>query len=165
MPPKFDPNEITYITLRCFGGEAASPAALAPKIGPLGLAPKKIGDDIALNTKGYKGLRVTVRLVVQNRAAKIEVVPSAALLVIKALNEPERDRKKEKNILHTGSITFDQVLAIARQLRPRSRAKTFAGTVKEILGTARSVGCTIDGRSPRDVTQDVNSGKIKVPSA
>jgi len=37
MPPKFDPNEVTTITLRTFGGEAASPAALAPKIGPLGL--------------------------------------------------------------------------------------------------------------------------------
>jgi hypothetical protein len=37
MPPKFDPNEITVITLRTFGGEAAGASALAPKVGPLGL--------------------------------------------------------------------------------------------------------------------------------
>ncbi len=79
------------------GGEAAGGATLAPKVGPLGLSAKKIGDDIAKETGAYKGLRVTVRLVVQNRNAQIEVVPSAATLLIKSLNEPPRDRKKEKN--------------------------------------------------------------------
>jgi hypothetical protein len=47
MPPKFDPTAITEIILRCVGGEAGATASLAPKVGPLGLAPKKIGDDIA----------------------------------------------------------------------------------------------------------------------
>ncbi|THG07781.1 hypothetical protein TEA_009254 [Camellia sinensis var. sinensis] len=40
----------------------------------------------------WKGLRVTVKLTVQNRQAKVSVGPSAAALVIKALKEPERDR-------------------------------------------------------------------------
>merc|ERR1719265_968184 len=39
----------------------------------------------------YKGLRVTCKLVIQNRQAQIEVVPSAAALIIKALAEPPRD--------------------------------------------------------------------------
>jgi len=37
---------------------------------------------------------VTVKLTVQNRQAKCTVIPSAAALVIKALKEPVRDRKK-----------------------------------------------------------------------
>lgn len=70
-------------------------SALAPKIGPLGLSPKKIGEDIAKATaKDWKGLRVTCLLTVQNRQAKVTVIPSAAALVIKALKEPPRDRKK-----------------------------------------------------------------------
>ena len=36
--------------LRCTGGEVGAQSALAPKIGPLGLSPKKIGEDIAKNT-------------------------------------------------------------------------------------------------------------------
>jgi len=40
----------------------------------------------------------------------------------------------------------------------------FSGTIKEILGTAQSVGCTIDGRPPHDVIDDINSGKIECPS-
>ena len=44
--------------------------------------------------KDWKGLRVTVKLTLQNRQAKVTVIPSAAALVIKALKEPIRDRKK-----------------------------------------------------------------------
>ena len=37
---------------------------------------------------------MTVKLTVQNRVAKVSVIPSAGALVIKALKEPIRDRKK-----------------------------------------------------------------------
>jgi large subunit ribosomal protein L12e len=63
----------------------------------MGLSPKKVGDDIAKATTSWKGLRITVKLIVQNRQAKVEIVPSASSLIIQALKEPPRDRKKEKN--------------------------------------------------------------------
>lgn len=95
MPPKFDPNDVIEVFVRVTGGEVGAASSLAPKIGPLGLSPKKIGEDIAKETtKDWKGLRITVKLTVQNRQAKISVVPSAAALVIRALKEPPRDRKK-----------------------------------------------------------------------
>merc|ERR1712147_145776 len=100
MPPKLDPTEVKFIYCRVTGGEAPGGSALAPKIGPLGLSPKKVGDDIAKATGEWKGMRVTVKLTVQNRNAKIDVIPSASSLVIKALKEPPRDRKKQKNIKH-----------------------------------------------------------------
>jgi len=164
MPPKFDPNEVKVIMLRCFGGEPAAASTLAPKVGPLGLSAKKIGDDVAKATLKYKGLRVPVKLTVQNRNATIDVVPSAAALVIKALNEPERDRKKDKNVKHTGNVTLEQIYEVARHMRARSMAKTFAGTVKEILGTAVSVGCTVDGQSPKQIIAQIQEGKIVPPS-
>merc|ERR1712168_348891 len=97
MPPKFDPTAITYVYLRVTGGEVGATSALAPKIGPLGLSPKKIGDDICKNTQEWKGLRITVELKIQNRQAQVSVVPSASSLIIKALREPPRDKKKQKN--------------------------------------------------------------------
>src|SRR5687768_15536267 len=60
-------------------------------------SPKKVGDDIAKATGDWKGLKITVQLTIQNRQATISVVPSAASMVIKALKEPPRDRKKQKN--------------------------------------------------------------------
>jgi len=163
MPPKFDPNEIKVVCLRAVGGEVGATSSLAPKIGPLGLSPKKVGDDIAKATQDWKGLKITVKLVIQNRQAAIEVVPSAASLLIKALKEPPRDRKKTKNVKHNGNISMDDVINIARQMRSRSLARKLEGTVKEILGTAQSVGCTIDGAHPHDVIDKINNGEVEIP--
>ncbi|KAK7935076.1 hypothetical protein PG985_000571 [Apiospora marii] len=163
MPPKFDPNEVKVITLRATGGEVGASSALAPKIGPLGLSPKKVGEDIAKATGDWKGLRVTVQLTIQNRQAAVSVVPSASALVIKALKEPPRDRKKEKNIKHTKSIPLDEIIEIARVMKFKSFSKTLEGNVKEILGTAYSVGCQVDGRSPKAIQDDIASGAIDIP--
>ena len=85
------------VCIRVVGGEVGATSSLAPKIGPLGLSPKKVGEDIAKASQDWKGLRITVQLTIQNRQAKIDVIPSASSLVIKALKEPPRDRKKVKN--------------------------------------------------------------------
>ena len=161
MPPKFDPNEVKVVYVRVTGGEVGAVSSLAPKVGPLGLSPKKVGDDIAKATGDWKGLRVTAKLLVQNRQAKVEVVPSAAALIIKALKEPLRDRKKVKNISHDGDVSMDEIYRIARIMAPRSLAKKFEGTVLEMLGTAQSVGCTIDGEDPHDVIDQIHDGEFE----
>ena len=159
-----DPTAIVEVYVRATGGEVGAASSLAPKIGPLGLSPKKIGEDIAKETaKDWKGLRVTVKLTVQNRQAKVSVVPSAAALVIRALKEPERDRKKVKNVKHNGNITLEDVIEIARIMRPRSIAKELKGTIKEMLGTCVSVGCTVDGKDPKDLQEEIEDGEVEVP--
>ncbi|KAK9844217.1 hypothetical protein WJX81_008386 [Elliptochloris bilobata] len=164
MAPKFDPSQVVEVYVRATGGEVGAASSLAPKIGPLGLSPKKIGEDIAKETaKEWKGLRVTCKLTVQNRIAKVSVVPSAAALVIKALKEPTRDRKKEKNIKHSGNLDLDDIIEIARIMRDRSCARKLAGTVKEMLGTAVSVGCTVDRCDPREIQAKIDEGEIEIP--
>ena len=37
------------------------------------------------------------------------------------------------------------------------------GTVKEILGTCQSVGCTVEGSHPHDKVDDINDGTISIP--
>ncbi|KAI1704119.1 ribosomal protein l11, RNA binding domain-containing protein [Ditylenchus destructor] len=163
MPPKFDPSEIKVVYLKCVGGEVGATSALAPKVGPLGLSPKKIGEDIAKATGDWKGLKVTCKLTIQNRVAKIDVVPSAASLIVKELKEPSRDRKKVKNVKHNGNLSVEQIINIARIMRPRSMAKLLEGTVKEILGTAQSVGCSVDGQHPHDIVERIRSGDLEIP--
>ena len=164
MPPKFDPNEIIYVNLRVTGGEVPGGSALAPKIGPLGLSPKKVGDDIAKATAQWKGLRVTVQLKIQNRQAQCSVLPAASSLVIKALNEPPRDKKKEKNILHDGDVPLSKIIDIAREMKVKSYARELKGCVKEILGTAFSVGCTVDGKSPKELSDQIGEGTLEIPA-
>ncbi|XP_050248726.1 60S ribosomal protein L12-like [Quercus robur] len=78
--------------------------------------------------KDWKGLCMMVKLTVQNCQAKVSVVPSTVALVIKALKEPECDRKKTKNIKHNGNISLDDVVEIAKVMRLRCMAKYLSGT-------------------------------------
>ncbi len=68
-------------------------------------------------------------------------------------------------VRHSGDITFDQILTITRNVRHRSMAKTFQGSVLEVLGTANSVGCTVDGTNPRDLQRAIKSGAKSVPDS
>lgn len=99
---------------------------------------------------------------VQNRNCFVSVVPTAAPLVIKALKEGPRDRKKTKNVKHNGNLKMDDIVDIARKLRSKSYAREFIGTVKEVLGTCVSVGCTVDGKSPKEIQSLIDEGEIDV---
>ena len=148
--------------LKAIGGEIGSASALAPKLGPLGLSPKKVGEDIQKATMDWKGIKVMVRLSVINRVATPTIVPTAAAMILKELKEAPRDRKKVKNVVHSGNITLDSVIAIARTLRLKSMAKQLKGTVKEVLGTAFSIGCKVDGKNPGDVQKEIDDGSISI---
>ena len=103
--------------MKAVGGEIGSASALAPKLGPLGLSPKKVGEDIQKATLDWKGIKVMVRLSVVNRVATPSIVPTASALILKELKEPPRDRKKVKNIKHSGNVTLDAIINIARIMR------------------------------------------------
>ena len=47
--------------------------------------------------------------------------------------------------------------------RPRSRARELKGTVKEILGTAKSTGCTVNGEDPQVVQENIDEGEYDIP--
>ena len=137
--------------MKVVGGEITSAAALAPKCAPLGLPPKKVGEDIQKATTQWKGTKIEIEIMVQNRQCFVTIIPSAAPLIIKALKEGPRDRKKVKNITHNGNIKMDDVIEIAKTMRSKSYAATLSGTALEILGTCVSLGCTVDGKSPKEV--------------
>lgn len=46
-------------------------------------------------------------------------------------------------------------------MRFKSLAKELSGTVKEVLGTAFSVGCQVDGRSPKEISDEIENGTIE----
>ncbi|KCZ75641.1 hypothetical protein H311_03378 [Anncaliia algerae PRA109] len=150
------------LTLKVIGGEMPGPT-LAQKAGPLGLNGKQIGEEIKKATAEFKGIKLHVMLIVKDRKATIELIPGTGALILKALREPVRDRKKVKNVLHNGSISMEDVLQIARIKKPLSNSNSFAGTVKEILGTCTSVGCKIEGKLPKQVIEDINSGLLNLP--
>ncbi|CAE7841718.1 Rpl12, partial [Symbiodinium necroappetens] len=166
MAPKFDPNEVKAAAMptRAMAWKLSVVASAMRQVVFLrqhrGCKEFAVGDDIVKGTSQWKGIRVTVKLTIQNRAAKVDVEPNATSLVIKALKEPLRDRKKTKNIKHSGNLTKNVFLDllittvlqtslhvnldlggrrfttklswedICRQMRYKSLAKEFKGTAK-----------------------------------
>lgn len=59
-----------------------------------------------------------------------------------------------------------RIIEIARTMREAKKtlSANLANGVKEILGTAQSVGCTVDGRPPHDVIEAIDSGDVEIPS-
>ena len=51
---------------------------------------------------------------------------------------------------------------MAKVIEEKSMAKTFQGTVKQVLGTCLSLGCTVDKQNPKQVIAKINNGEIKV---
>lgn len=70
---------------------------------------------------------------------------------------PQLPLSQVKNVKHTGNIKFEDILEIARIMRPRSCARSLAGTCKEMLGTAVSVGCTVDHKTPGEIMEMVSA--------
>lgn len=163
MGPKPDPDEIKYLYLKVVGGEVTSAAVLAPKCGPIGLPPKKVGEDIQKATSKWRGVKIQIQIAVQNRQCTVTVLPAAAPLLIEALKKTGRDRKKTKNVTYNGDLKFEQIVTIAKTMREAKKSMSIdlAGSVKEILGTCISVGCTVDKKSAKDVTAEINSGERK----
>ncbi|XP_063613936.1 large ribosomal subunit protein uL11-like [Penaeus indicus] len=187
MPPKFDPEAIHFdslsnfqlvpfltpyvrpappnptppfpVSVRCRGNRIPPTNILASKIGPLQLNPKKVCEQICEATRDWAGQKITVRITAQNRQCRTEVVPSAAAYIIRALKQPGREKIEG----HRGNLAFHEVIEIARQMAPRSMAKTLAGTVKMVLGTAQSIGCLVEGEHPHSAIDKVNAGTLFVP--
>merc|ERR1712093_938457 len=108
------------------------------------------------------GMSVVVKIEIEmpQRKTTVTVIPSASALIIKALKEPPKDKNSDEPVVHDGNLTLEDIVDIAKVMRTRSLAKEFSGTVMEILGTAFSIGCTVDGESPKAVQEKVKSGKI-----
>ncbi|EJK60273.1 hypothetical protein THAOC_19401, partial [Thalassiosira oceanica] len=48
-------DDVKIVIMRTVGGEVAPASALAPKIGPLGLSPKKVGEGYHEGNQGLEG--------------------------------------------------------------------------------------------------------------
>ncbi len=162
--PNRDP-EAEYLLVRVVGGEQPG-ATFSQRVGPLKIPGKVVGEEIKkLTAKDFRLQKVHVLLKVKDRKATTELMPSTAQVIIRELKETREPKKKggEKlPQLHNGTISLNTLFKIATEIRARSRAKTMKGTLKEVLGTARSLGCFIDGKKPKEVTDAVNGGKMAV---
>jgi large subunit ribosomal protein L11 len=142
------------------GGEATAGPPLGPALGPLGVNVLQIVNRINELTKGYAGMKVPVKVIVDidTKAFEVEIgTPTTSALIVKELGieKGSGNPKAEK----AGNLTVEQVVKIAKMKLPGSYALSDNSAAKEVLGSCISMGITVDGRDPREIQKEISEGK------
>jgi len=139
------------------GGKASAGPPLGPALGPLGVNVAQVVAKINEQTKDLNGMQVPVKVIVKSRTEfEIEVgTPPTSALIIKEMGLEKGSG--DKTIL--GDLTMEQVLKIANIKRKGLLSKTLKHAAREVIGTAGSLGATIDGMPSKEAQLAVASGK------
>lgn len=150
---------IRVINVKVKGGEASPAPPLSDSLKKVGLDVNKVVEEINKVTARYKGFEVQVKIIVDEDTKEYEIEvkpPTTTELLLKAVGakEPSGDPMHQK----IGDLPFEKIVEIAVMKKPGLTAKTLKAAVKTILGSARSIGITVDGKDPKQVTREVEEG-------
>ena len=142
------------------GGSASGGPPIGPAVGPTGINIKDVVDVINEKTMMFKGLTVPVRIECDTETKKFKIfveTPATASLLLKELGlEKGSEDPGEKKI---GDLTLDQVIEVTRSKLDIFLDKTFKAAVKTVLGTAVSIGATVEGEEPRVIQKRIDNGE------
>ncbi|HJJ22429.1 MAG TPA: 50S ribosomal protein L11 [Nitrosopumilus sp.] len=142
------------------GGAASAGPPLGPALGPLGVNIMEIIKTINDKTKDFEGMKVPVTVVVNSDTKKYEIeigIPSAAALIMK-----EAGIQKGSGASGTewaGDVTMDGIIKIANTKLEKSYASSLKSVTKTIIGTCVALGVKVEGKTPKEITAEVNEGK------
>ncbi len=73
------------------------------------------------------------------------------------------EEDKTKGITSVADGKLEKVIEIAKQRMDKLSSKDLKGAVKTVLGTINSMnGVLIEGKRPKELTQEINEGKIPI---
>lgn len=108
--------------------------------------------------RGYHPLRML------SSRLEVYVLPSSYAAQVCSGHIFTEPSSSTTTIQRGSNLSFDQVLTIARTMRSKSLSKSLTNTIKEVLGSVRSAGGTVDGQSVQSILNAIDSGQIQVPA-
>ncbi len=150
------PRKVVRVLIE--GGRATPGPPLGPALGGLGLNIGQVVKEINERTSGYAGMKVPVEIEVDTETKRFEVrvgTPPTSMLILREL-KLERGSSDAKR--RVGNLKMEQIVKIARMKLEDSNTPDLRRTIKQVLGTALSMGVTVEGRDPREVQREVDSG-------
>ncbi len=142
------------------GGQASAGPPLGPALGPLGVNIMEVINAINEKTKDFEGMKVPVTVSVDPDTKKYDItigIPSASALIMK-----EAGVQKGSGTSGTewaGDVTMDSVVKVSKTKLESSYASSIKSVAKMIVGTCLSAGIKIEGRTPKEITQEIDEGK------
>ncbi len=137
-----------FIKLQVKGGQANPAPPVGPALGSKGVNIMEFCKRFNAKTQDQPGklLPVVITLFKDKSFEFVVKTPPAAIQLLEAAKlksgSPEPNRKK------VGSVSWDQVEAIAKDKMQDLNAFTLESAMKMVAGTARSMGLTVSGNAP-----------------
>ncbi|MDE1764189.1 MAG: 50S ribosomal protein L11 [Thaumarchaeota archaeon] len=153
-------TDVQTVSALVTGGQASAGPPLGPTLGPLGVNILQIVNAINDKTKDFEGMKVPVTVTVDKKTKQwsVEVgIPSAAALILKEAGLQKGSGTS--GATWVGDITVDAAVKVARLKIDSSYATDFKAAAKEVIGTCLCLGIKVDGKNPKEVTAEINSGK------
>jgi len=140
-------------------GQATPGPPLGPQLGPLGVNIKAVIDEINKKTQGFTGMKVPVKVEVddsRNFTIVVGVPPTSSLLLREAGVEKGSGTPNSEKV---GNLNFAQCIKVAQMKQESMLAINLQSAVKEVVGTCISMGLTIDDEDPKTIIEAINAGK------
>ncbi|MGV8174924.1 MAG: 50S ribosomal protein L11 [Methanothrix sp.] len=139
------------------GGKASAGPPLGPALGPLGVNVAQVVAKINELTQDLNGMQVPVKVIVKSRTEfEVEVgTPPTSALIIKEIGLEKGSGDKTV----VGNLTMEQVIKIANIKKRGLLSKSMRHAAREIIGTAGSLGATVEGMPSKEAQLAVASGK------
>lgn len=132
---------------------------IGPAVGPTGINIKDVVDTVNEKTQIFKGLTVPVRIVCDPETKQFEIfieTPSTASLLLKEIGVEKGSESCSDNKI--GDISLDQLINVVEAKKEIFLDKTFKAAIKSVLGTALSIGVTVEGEDPRNIQKRIDNG-------
>ena len=142
------------------GGGASAGPPLGPALGPLGVNIMQVISAINEKTKEFEGMKIPITVVVNTDTKEYDIevgIPSAAALIMKEANINKGSGASGTEWV--GDITIDSVIKVAKAKLESSYTSSLKSITKTIIGTCMALGVKIDGKTPKEMTAEINDGK------
>ncbi len=151
------PKKVVKVMIE--GGKATPGPPLGPALGGLGLNMGLVVKEINDKTKEYAGMKVPVEIEIDLETKEFEVrvgTPPTSMLILRELGAEKGS--SDPGSKRIGDLKMDQVVKIAKTKLENANTKDLKKVVKQVLGTALSMGVTVEGKDPREVQREIDSG-------
>ncbi|WP_338873693.1 50S ribosomal protein L11 [Spirosoma sp. SC4-14] len=137
-----------YVKLQVKGGQANPSPPIGPALGSKGLNIMEFCKQFNGRTQDKMGMVLPV-LITYYKDKSFDFViktPPAPILLMEAAKLKGGSAQPNRN--KVGSVSWDQIRTIAETKMPDLNAFTVEAAMRQVAGTARSMGITVSGASP-----------------
>ncbi|MTI33001.1 50S ribosomal protein L11 [Xanthovirga aplysinae] len=137
-----------YLKLQIKGGAANPSPPVGPALGSKGLNIMEFCKQFNARTQDKAGVLLPVLITIYSDKSFEFVVktPPAPVMILEAIKLKKGSAEPNRN--KVGSISWDQIKVIAETKMPDLNAFTIESAMKQVAGTARSMGVTVSGTAP-----------------